>query len=88
MNVLQARKMSWREHAERGEAILKELQQTLLPEYAHKIIAINVETGEYVLGDRAGETEREFKKKFPDQIAYVGRIDGRPVTKFYDRNSL
>jgi hypothetical protein len=88
MNVLQAQKMSWREHAERGEAILKELQKTLLPEYAYKLIAINVETGEYVLGERLGETSRAFQQRFPGQVAYVLRVDGGPAIKFHDRNSL
>jgi hypothetical protein len=47
-----------------------------------------VETGEYVLGERLGETSRAFQQRFPGQVAYVLRVDGGPAIKFHDRNSL
>lgn len=74
-----------REHTRRGEQILQQIQKTLLPEHASEIVAINVETGEYVLAHSGHEASVAFHKRWPDQISYMIRVDGGPVYKFHGK---
>lgn len=69
---------------EKGAAeILAELQKTLLPEHASEVIAINVDTGEYVLAPTSGEAWQEFLKRWRGTLGYVCRVDGGPSVKFH-----
>jgi hypothetical protein len=68
--------------------VLKKLQEVLLPEHADKIIALDLETEEYCLGKTSREAVDAFKERYPGQRPFVIRVDGGPVIKFYDRNSL
>jgi hypothetical protein len=77
--------MSMREFDRRADQILKELQKTLLPEHASDILAINVETGEYVMAPTANEVYEEFERRWPQQLSFVVRVDGGPVTKFHGK---
>jgi hypothetical protein len=71
---------------ERGAAeILAELQKTLLPEHASKVIGIHVDSGQYVLGTSSDEVWKEFRERWPDGLGYFIRVDGEPVMKFYGR---
>lgn len=88
MNTLYQSTMNWNDFGDRGEAILSELRKTLLPEAANKFIALDVETGHYVLGDRSAEAVREFRERYPGTFAYIARVDGRPVVKFHNRMML
>ena len=74
---------SKREFEKRADQILAELQKTLLPEHASEVIAINVDTGEYVLAQDSGEASKEFRKRWPGTLSYIVRVDGGPVVKFY-----
>ncbi len=72
-----------REFEKRAHRILAELQETLLPEHASDVIGLNVDTGEYVLGQTSGEVWRAFRKRWPGTLGYVIRVDGGPVAKFH-----
>jgi hypothetical protein len=67
--------------ARRAKEILQELQKSLLPEHASKIVAINVETQEYTLGRTDSEALTAFRKRWPGQLAYLIRADGGPAVK-------
>jgi hypothetical protein len=69
----------------KAEAILAHIQRELLPIQAEKIVAINVSTKEYTLGDSSKEAMKAFKARWPDEIAYVMRADGGPVNKFHGK---
>jgi hypothetical protein len=77
--------MTMREFDRRADQILQELQKTLLPEHAAEILAINVETGEYVLAATLDEASDTFHERWPDQLASVIRVDGGPVVKFHGK---
>ncbi len=74
-----------RQAQQRAEQFLVEIQKELTPDQAAQLVAINLETGEYVLGKEGEvlEVSRAFRKRFPDQLPYVVRVDGGPVTKFH-----
>ena len=76
---------SRREFERRTAAILAKLQHGLMPEHASEVIAINVETGEYLLASSSGEAWQEFRKRWPGTLGYVCRVDGGPVVKFHGR---
>jgi hypothetical protein len=83
-SVLPSR-MSQREFDRRAEQIRQEIQKSLPPEQATRILAINVETGEYVLTDSHDDAWETFQERWPAQLAYVVRVDGGPVVKFHGK---
>jgi len=74
---------SMRDFERRAHQILAELQKTLLPEHSSKIIAINVDTGEYLLSDDLDDAWESFRRRWPNSLAYVSRVDGGAVVKFH-----
>jgi hypothetical protein len=76
---------SHREFDRRADHILHELQKTLMPKHASEIVAINVETGEYVLASTLDAVYEAFQERWPEQISYVVRVDGGPVVKFHGK---
>ena len=77
--------VNWREFRRRGDELLRELQESLLPEHANDIVAIDVDSGGYVLAQTRDEATRKFREKFPGQLFYRSRVDGGPVIKYHDR---
>ena len=77
------RLLTRKEAERRAERILHEIQKDLLPEHASRLVAINLENGLYLVGDHDLELAREFRRRFPDQIPYIVRVDGGPVVKFH-----
>jgi hypothetical protein len=63
------------------ERVLKRIQRELGPEHEFDIVAINMHTGEYVLGKTMGEVERAFRVRWPDAASYMCRVDGGPAGK-------
>lgn len=67
----------------RAAEYLRRAQADLLPEHAQEFIAINMETGEYVLGKTPRETFLASNERWPHTLMYSCRVDGGPATKFY-----
>ena len=65
----------------KAEQILSRIQGDLLPKQAQRIVQINVDTGDYVVGDTSKDATREFRKRWPHAIAYEVRADGGPVMR-------
>jgi hypothetical protein len=76
---------SRREFERRAAALREELQEALMPEHASELIAINVETGEYLLAPTRREAWQGYRKRWPGTLGYVCRVDGGPVVKFHGR---
>lgn len=74
-----------RDFDRKAEQILSRIQGDLLPEQAERIVQINVDTGDYVVGDTSKDATREFRKRWPHAIAYEVRADGGPVIKFHGK---
>jgi hypothetical protein len=69
----------------RADAFLKKIQEKLMPEHADELIAINMETGEYVLSKAREEVISAFLARWPDTLMFLCRVDGGPSTKFHGR---
>jgi hypothetical protein len=54
-----------------------------MPEHAAEIVAINMVTGEYVLGRTSGEASDAYRARWPDILMFMCRVDGGPATKFH-----
>lgn len=76
---------SRREFEQRAAALRDELQKTLMPEHASEVLAINVDSGEYLLAPTRWEVWQAFRKRWPGTLSYICRVDGRPVVKFHGK---
>jgi hypothetical protein len=74
-----------REAERRAQAILKEVRATLPPDRLSDIVAINFETGEYVLGADYNEAHESFRRRWPGVLVHMVRADGGPVFKFHGK---
>jgi len=74
------------EFTERGRAIYKRLEPMLMKNKG-KIVAIETESGDYVIGDDELDTAKKAKSKFPDKIFVFFRI-GYPVVHKFKRNHI
>ena len=59
---------------QKGREIYKTLQQDLESQYWGKIVAIDVETGDYFLGDTVIKAGKEGRKKYPQKIFHFIRV--------------
>ncbi len=76
------------EIARKGEEIYqKELKEKLEKEYIGKFVAIEVESGEYFLGETQMEATTKARKKFPDKITYLVKIGFPAVITMSNRLS-
>jgi len=72
-----------REFSRRARDFLQRIQEELPEEKAHEVVAINMETGEYVLAKSNAEATEAFWERWPDVLMYVCRVDGGPTVKFH-----
>jgi len=64
--------------AARGQAIYERLKEELESAYPGKIVAIEVESGEYFVGDSVVEAAKKARAKHPDRLFYFVKV-GSPV---------
>ena len=81
MSLPQVNLPNRKEFRRRAYERLHELQPSLLPEHAEDLIAIEPDSGEYVLAQDRRDVYDRFDEKFPDKLAYVMRVDGGPVLR-------
>lgn len=67
-------KVSPEELTEKGEEIYSRIGKELEEKYLGKFAAIDVESGEYFIGDRVVEAVRKARKKHPRKVFYIKRI--------------
>ena len=85
MSMTHIRQINWKEFNKRSDELLRELQKILLPEHADKVIAIDVESGGYVLGETPTEAALMFREQFPGRLMFLVRVDGGAVVKYHNR---
>ena len=77
--------LPWAEFDRRADDFLLKVQQEHMPQGADKIVAINMETGEYVLADSSGQASKKFWARWPDVLFYKCRVDGGPAIQFHGK---
>jgi hypothetical protein len=73
--------LSRAEFRRRADGFLKKIQEDLMPAHTQEIVAINVDTGEYVLGHSFVEATDAFDARWPHALSFVCRIDGGPALR-------
>lgn len=66
------------EFVNKGKKIYKRLKSELEAKYKGKVIAIDVESGNYVIGEDELDAALNARRLFPDNVFYFIRI-GYPV---------
>ncbi len=71
-----------RQLSEQGERIYHEkLKRLLEPKYKGKVIAIEVESGNYFIGESVVEALTKARKVYPDKLFHFMRIGFRALHK-------
>lgn len=73
--------IDWNEFERKALERLKEIQPKLLPEKAHFIVAIEPESGGYVVAETREEAVGEFRRRFPGKLLFLIRADGGPTMR-------
>lgn len=73
--------VDWNEFERKALERLKEIQPKLLPEKAHCIVAIEPESGGYVVAESFAEAAEKFRHRFPGKLYFMVRADGSPVMR-------
>ena len=68
--------------ADKARAIYeKKLRKMLEPKYKGKIVAVEVSSGDWFLGETVVEAALKAKEKYPDKLVHFIRIGFRAVHK-------
>jgi hypothetical protein len=59
----------------------RKLKKKLEPKYKGKMIAIEVDSGKYFMGDDLAEARRKAETAFPDKIFYFKRVGYKAAFK-------
>ncbi len=73
--------VDWTSFEQKALERLKEIQPLLLPEKANYIVAIEPESGGYVVARTREETVKEFRQRFPGKLLFLIRVDGGPTMR-------
>jgi len=67
------------EMAAKGESIYARLKENLEQEHRGEFVAIEVDSGDYFLGETFQDADQRARAKYPESVFYVIRI-GRRAT--------
>ena len=67
------------ELVEKGKEIYKKIRDKLEPAHKGEVIAIEVKTGDYFLGNSVIEADRKARKRYPDEVFYFGKVGYRTL---------
>ena len=71
-----------RQIATKGKAIYQRLQAELEKTYLGRFVAIEVESGDYCVGEPLTEAKARAREQYPERVFYVVRV-GRPTVYAY-----
>ena len=68
--------------AQKGEEIFRSIEDQLKPEHIGKVIAIEIESGDYFIGRTHSEAGDKAKRRYSDKIFYFARVGARAGVSF------
>ena len=74
-----------REIGEKGREIFRKISKELEKDYFGKFVAIEVDSGDYFIGDTSIEANTKAREKYPSKVFYLGRIGYRTAFSFHGR---
>jgi len=69
----------------KGQKILESVSKKLEREHFGKVIVIEVESGDYFIGETPIEVTKKAKEKYPDKIFFQGKIGYKTCYTFRGR---
>lgn len=60
--------------SEKGKEIYQSLKATLEPEHKGEYLVIEVESGDYFIGETIGKARKKAQKKYPEKVFYLIKI--------------
>lgn len=66
----------------RGNEIFKKISKELEEDYRGKFVAIEVDSGDYFIGDTSIEASKKAKEEYPDKVFFLGKIGYRAAFSF------
>ncbi len=69
----------------KGQRILDSLPEEVVEEHRGKPIVIEVDSGDYFIGNTPIEATKKAKERYPDKIFFQGRIGYRTCYTFKGR---
>jgi len=70
---------------EKGRELFKRISEEHERNYRGKFVAIEVNSGDYFIGDTSIEADKKARGKYPDKVFYLGRIGYRAAVSFKGR---
>jgi hypothetical protein len=67
------------EYVAQGEAIYANLKSALEKTHLGRIVAIDIESGDYFLGQTVVEAVQKAREKYPDRVFHTIRIGAKAV---------
>ena len=74
-----------RKIGEKGREFFKRISEELEKDYYGKFVAIEVDSGNYFIGDTSVEANKKARNKYPGKVFYLGRIGFRAAVSFKGR---
>lgn len=69
----------------KGQKILDDVSKKLEREHFGKVIVIEVESGDYFIGEIPIEATKKAKEKYPDKVFFQGKIGYKTCYTFKGR---
>lgn len=76
------------ELVEKGKEIYAKLKDKLEPAHKGEIVAIEIKTGDYFVGNSVIEADRKARKRYPDEVFYFNKIGYRAVYVHKSKDAL
>jgi len=67
---------------EKGREIFKRISEELERDYRGKFVAIEVDSGDYFVGDTSIEADKKAREKYPKKVFFLGKIGYRAAVTF------
>ena len=78
-------KVNIRKIGERGREIFKKISEELERDYRGKFVVIEVDSGDYFIGDTGVEASKKAREKYPDRVFFQGKMGYRAAVSFKGR---
>jgi hypothetical protein len=82
------RRYSKEEYARRGDEMYEQkVRPHLKPSDAERVVAIDIETGEYEIADSDVDASRQLRARIPNAQSWLVRVGSRYVHRFGGRTA-
>lgn len=65
----------------RIDQYLQRIQESLMPDKADMVVAINMETGDYAIGQDSKQALTAYFRRWPEGGYFMCRVDGTPSSR-------